>query len=172
MDQPNTTGEKEMETLADYIARKNEETLAWIAEDPTDRWASLLAPVEHWNADGIFTVEEFELDSARSTLWDFYKDVHGIRPRWMNVWSMTLEECEKMIASLERDWEEGEDDREREHAFYAELEKQADWDHAEDTGTFTPEQVAEINAHVTVGEQPPIGDLTLAFNAAFDAVHA
>jgi hypothetical protein len=172
MDQPNTTGEKKMETLAEYIARKNTATLAWIEEAPGERWSTLIAPADYWNSQGIFTVEEFELDSARSTLWDFYKDVHGIRPRWMNVWSMTLEECEKMIASLERDWEDAEEDREREHAFYAELEKQEAWEAAEVSSSFTPEQVAEINAHVTADVQPPIGDLSILFDNLYEKQYA
>ena len=35
--------------------------------------------------------------------YDFYKEVHGIRPRWMNYDAMTVEELEEEMAQLSKE---------------------------------------------------------------------
>jgi hypothetical protein len=40
-------------------------------------------------------------DQLASMHYDFYKDVHGIRPRWMNYDAMSEADLEKELAQLE-----------------------------------------------------------------------
>ena len=41
-----------------------------------------------------------ERDILEATLWDLYKEVYGVRPRHMDMGSMTDEELEAMIDAL------------------------------------------------------------------------
>lgn len=41
-------------------------------------------------------------DQLAATHYDFYKDVHGIRPRWMDYDAMTEEDLEKELDSLSK----------------------------------------------------------------------
>lgn len=42
-------------------------------------------------------------DELAATYYDFYKEVHGIRPRWMNFDAMTVEELEADLKRLQED---------------------------------------------------------------------
>ncbi len=44
-------------------------------------------------------------DQLAATHYDFYKDVHGIRPRWMNYDAMTEEQLEQELDQLSREAE-------------------------------------------------------------------
>lgn len=44
-------------------------------------------------------------DQLAATHYDFYKDVHGIRPRWMNYDAMTEQELEQELEQLGREAE-------------------------------------------------------------------
>lgn len=90
-----------MNELIKHIKSLNDETRAWVAEDPENRWAGLyVEEADFWAERGITTVEEFEFDSMASTIYDLYKDVHGIRPRWINFDEMSYEELDSMYKSL------------------------------------------------------------------------
>jgi hypothetical protein len=52
--------------------------------------------------DGVDSVESYELCEMRNTFSDVYKDVWGVRPRYINPWAMTREELDAEFASLER----------------------------------------------------------------------
>ncbi len=51
-----------------------------------------------------------EKDELGATYWDFYKEVHGIRPRWVNHEKATVEWYRASLESLQREadlqWEE------------------------------------------------------------------
>jgi hypothetical protein len=51
-----------------------------------------------------------EKDELGATYWDFYKEVHGIRPRWVNHEEATVEWYRASLESLQREadaqWEE------------------------------------------------------------------
>lgn len=105
-------------TLAQYLAQRNAETLAWIAEDPSNRWAGLIVEdLAHWAEQGVLTVRDFQRHDLICTIWDLYRDVTGMRPRHMDFDSMSFEELEAEVASL---WRMAEADAERE----AEMEAQ------------------------------------------------
>ena len=82
--------------LAQYIAKRNAETLAWIAEDPDNRWAGLIVDdLAFWAEQGILTVKDFNRHNLECTIWDLYRDVFGTRPRHMDFKSMSYEELER-----------------------------------------------------------------------------
>ena len=104
-------------TLAQFLADKNAETLAWIAEDPSNRWAGLIVEdLAHWAEMGIHTVEDYKRYDLETLVWDMYKDATGIRPRHLDLKSMSLQELEDLAnycgrqieAQIEADerWEE------------------------------------------------------------------
>ena len=41
-------------------------------------------------------------EQLAATHYDFYKDVHGVRPRWMNYDAMTEQELEQELDSLSK----------------------------------------------------------------------
>lgn len=89
--------------LAQYIATRNAETLAWIAEDPDNRWAGLIVDdLAFWAEQGILTVKDFNRHNLECTIWDLYRDVFGTRPRHMDFKSMSYEELERECDLLGR----------------------------------------------------------------------
>lgn len=103
-------------TLIEKIQNLNAETLAWVAEDPENRFgATLVEDVEHWNGMGIFTVLDFERYELENLIWDVYKDAYGYRPRHLDFNSMSLAELQaeadrvsEAAANQMRDQEEAE----------------------------------------------------------------
>ena len=51
------------------------------------------------------------LEQARETYWDMYKDAYGVRPRWIDTTSWTLEVFEAEFASLATAIEQAERER-------------------------------------------------------------
>lgn len=95
-----------MKELIQHLEALNAEKLAWLAEDPENRWTGLyITDEEHWLERGISTVEEFELEEMRATIYDLYKEVHGFRNRHTDWWSMSMEELKEeydyLIRALE-----------------------------------------------------------------------
>lgn len=95
-----------MQTLIQLLETRKAETLAWIAIDPDNRWASHpVVDLEHWHGYGIYNVEQFEAWEIRAQLWDFYKEVMGFRPRGMNIDAMSDDEVRAEMDSLVRSQE-------------------------------------------------------------------
>ena len=112
-----TAGEIE---LISHLLGLKAKALAWVAEDPANRWSSnaQLEPTVEWFRDcGWTCVHDYKLEQARSLYCEFYKDVYGIKARW--AWDLTLEECEDGIAQLERDAENEALYRQKEEEFWA-----------------------------------------------------
>ena len=90
-------------TLAEHLAALNAEKLAWIAEDPDNRWAGLwVEDLNHWAEQGIHTVAQFKRYELETLIWEMYKDATGISPRHMDFKSMTDEELQAEADSLGR----------------------------------------------------------------------
>ena len=69
---------------------------------------SLLMPVDeaYWAEQaghGIKTGADVIRRDAIQTYSDVYKDIHGIRPRWVDFESMTTKEIEDMLLHLMRE---------------------------------------------------------------------
>lgn len=84
-------------TASDRIREINAATQAWVAEDPEARWATLYVEDQaFWSEMGIETAEQFDHHRAMSAHYDGYKDLHGIRPRWIDYSIMTTAEIIEM----------------------------------------------------------------------------
>jgi hypothetical protein len=110
----------EMNALEAHIKAENAKhanSFLQIVEDP-----------EHWASYGVHTVEQFEHYQARALVWDLYKDAFGIRPRHMDLDSMTVEQLEAEAESLYemvRTQIQAEKDLAKEHARAEEAHEQA-----------------------------------------------
>ncbi len=90
-------------TLAEHLAALNAEKLAWIAEDPDNRWTGLyVEELDFWAEMGVTTVAQFKRYENESFFWEMYKDVTGCRPRHINLKDMSDEELEHEIDLLSR----------------------------------------------------------------------
>ena len=90
-----------MQELINHIKAENAKTRAWIDEDPDNRWAGMIVEdPEHWKRMGVTTVEQYEHYMMSMTIYDLYKEVHGIRPRWYDFDSMSYEEMKKLYDGL------------------------------------------------------------------------
>jgi hypothetical protein len=120
-----------MTSLASYLAGRNSATLAWVAEDPANRWAGTYTEdLAHWAEIGILTVLDLKRYEMQTSYWDLHKDVYGFRPRGMDIDCMTYEELEQdynyLLTQLDRaieadaEWDRQEEEyrleQEAEHA--------------------------------------------------------
>ena len=88
-------------TLAEHLAALNAEKLAWIAEDPDNRWTGLyVEELEHWAEYGVYTVAQFQRHELESMIWEMYKDVTGIRPRHLDFKAMSDQELNDLADYL------------------------------------------------------------------------
>lgn len=114
-----------MNELVDYIKAENEKTRAWVAEDPDNRWAGLVVEdPKHWAEYGVDTVEQYQRYMAIATYVDSYKDVHGIRPSWMNFDDLSLEEIEVMLDTMAEDLEASIELEASDNEYWAMIEKE------------------------------------------------
>ena len=89
--------------LLQHIKELNAKSQAWVAEDPANRWSSTFTEdLEYWAESGVHTPAQFDRLMLEETLWDCYKAVHGIRPRFMNISQMSNEEIEAELAKLDQ----------------------------------------------------------------------
>ena len=92
-----------MTTLAQHLKNLNAEKLAWIAEDPDNRWTGLyVEELDFWAEMGVTTVAEFKRHENETMFWEMYKEVFGCRPRHVNLKDMSDEELEKELDLLGR----------------------------------------------------------------------
>lgn len=85
-------------TLAEHLAKLNAEKLAWIAEDPDNRWTGLyVEDLGHWTEYGVTTVAQFQRYEMESMVWEMYKDVTGIRPRHLDFKAMSDKELNDLV---------------------------------------------------------------------------
>ena len=108
-----------MSELVKHIEALNAETLAWVAEDPSNRWAgTLTTDLDHWNEYGVYTVEDLECYLLVNCISDMYKSLNGFRPRAWNFDEMSLEELQEVYNGLcaqskrEYEWEQEQEAQE------------------------------------------------------------
>ena len=76
---------------------------AWVAEDPKNRWSTKpVADLDFQAGIDIFSIEQYEHSCAVGTFIDVYKDINGIKPRWMmgELDSKSAEEIDRMIGRM------------------------------------------------------------------------
>lgn len=92
-----------MNLLELYITLENQKTAEWVAEDPANRWAgTMVVDLDHWHGYGIYTPKQYARYMLQAEHYDGYKEVYGVRPRWIDYDAMSFEELEVMCASLWR----------------------------------------------------------------------
>ena len=110
-------------TLAEHLAALNAEKLAWIAEDPDNRWTGLyVEELDFWAEMGVETVAQFQRHEMESMVWEMYKDVTGIRPRHLDFKSMSDEELNDLVDWLDSQMERAVADEE------AWLKQEQEWE--------------------------------------------
>ena len=91
------------QNLINYIKKYNEETRKYNEEhrNTTGNWKSLMIEDEnHWIEYGIFTLRDLVRDNLINYIWDEYKSVNGIRPRFMNFNKMGIRQLRKEVNYL------------------------------------------------------------------------
>ena len=87
--------------LVAHIQKRNAATLAWVAEDPNNRWAgTLVEEPEHWARYGVTTPDQFEHYMAATDYYESYKSRYGIRPNWASVNAMSTEQLVEAMKNL------------------------------------------------------------------------
>jgi hypothetical protein len=88
-------------SLLSHIESLNAKAQAWIDEDPKNRFmCQYISDIGYWNSIGIHTVEDFERQELENTIWDVYKEVHGVRPRGLGLKDMSMLELKEMLTGL------------------------------------------------------------------------
>ena len=59
-----------------------------------------VSDLDHWAEYGVYNIAQYEHHNAAMSHYDFYKEVHDIRPRWFDYSKMTVEQIEAEIQLL------------------------------------------------------------------------
>jgi hypothetical protein len=78
----------------------------------------LTANPDHWAEYGIYSIRELQLYLIKCDIENIYRDAHGIKPRWMGLWSddWTMEELNEELERTVRSAEIAFEERERQEA--------------------------------------------------------
>lgn len=80
-------------TLLELIQSKNAKTAAWVAEDPTSRWAGMITEdLSHWAEYDIHTAEDYERYELQTFIYEGHKDAFGVKGRHYDFSVMTMDE--------------------------------------------------------------------------------
>ena len=122
-------------TLAQALETRNAITSAWIAEDPSNRWAMLLhTDLADWASYGVTTSEELEHYLLVSNVFETNREVYGYKLNWADLMALSIEQLEGELALLQEaaetqlKHEEQHDEwiKSREE-YYEEQQRQEDW---------------------------------------------
>ena len=90
------------QNLINYIKKYNEEARKYNEENKSNgSWKGLMVEDEqHWVDYGVFTLRDLVRQNLIDYIWDEYKSVNGIRPRFMNFSKMGIRELRKEVNYL------------------------------------------------------------------------
>lgn len=97
-------------TASDRAKELNAETNARAQAEGWQAWSTLVEDPEHWAEYGVHTADELDHYLLAADYWDYYKEVHGIRPRWSNPWEWTDDELREALEGLREEAREQADD--------------------------------------------------------------
>ena len=81
--------------LMSFVKAKNEQTRAWLAEDPENRWAGFRPEDPEFYANqGIYTLEALQRQDLISYISDEHKTAYGFRPRGYDFNAMSMAELQ------------------------------------------------------------------------------
>lgn len=86
--------------LKAYIEQSNAKFIADCKAKGSTFICTPVSDIDHWAECGIFNIAQYEHSSAVGIYMDVYKDVHGVKPRWMNFNQMTTEEIYQELDNL------------------------------------------------------------------------
>lgn len=114
--------------LKAHIEKENETFSAECKARGADFWTTTVTDLDFWAEMEVTTIAQYEHHCAASTHYDFYKELNGIRPRFMDYQSMTVEQINAEIDLLHK---QAEQEAEYERQFEeAEKAKQQRWKEA------------------------------------------
>lgn len=96
--------------LEAHIVAENDAFNAQCKANGATWWTTTVSDPAHWAEYGITTIAEYERHTLVSSIWDGYKEAHGIRPRWLDMDSMSMDELRALEA---RTWDDVQEDSER-----------------------------------------------------------
>jgi len=81
--------------LLAHLEALNAKTIAWVAEDPTNRWSTTwVTDLEHWADSGVHSVEDFEKHQLVSSIFETTREVYGYKPSWSGLMGLSIEQLE------------------------------------------------------------------------------
>jgi len=87
--------------LLSYVKEQNIKTKAWVAENPSQRWAGFYPEdPRHWEERGITSLKQLERNELETFIYDAFKDVYGFRSRSYDFDSMSLQDLKDEADSL------------------------------------------------------------------------
>ena len=163
MQSKNRKTDNMLDTIKDLIREAMSGSENLNAEEPEREWDDIHSPLEGQEL----------LDALASDISDMYKDINGIRPRWIKFSEMSLEELEQLHDQTTRqheDWwnqervEQDLDDLGQENSAMAQqmvddelaASYQADRD-AEEEEMLTPEEGEDQPKRMGMGRRPLVG---------------
>jgi len=87
-------------SLAATLAARNAATLAWVAEDPDNRFAmTLVEDLAHWAEMGVTTAEELDHYLLVSEVYEGTREAWGYKPSWSALMAESTEDLQRMADS-------------------------------------------------------------------------
>lgn len=107
-----TTFTADQIALQQHIETENAKWIAQCEARGATFYTTIISTPTHWEGYGITTIEQYERHSIIGSIWDCYKEVNGIRPRWMNLDNMSMDELReiesRLLSDMQREHEEEE----------------------------------------------------------------
>lgn len=88
--------------LKAFIEEQNELSRKKAEEAGMKLLTTTVSDPEHWAKYGVHNIEQFKHEEAASIHYDYYKELNGIRPRWMKYDKMTTAEIKYEIEQLDQ----------------------------------------------------------------------
>jgi hypothetical protein len=106
---------KNTNDLAAALTARNAKTLAWVAEDPSNRWAmTLVEDLAHWAEVGVTTAAELDHYLLVCDVFEGTREAWGYKPSWADLMEASTEELQRMADSNSRAMREQREEEERE----------------------------------------------------------
>ena len=95
-----TTFTADQIALQQHIEAANAAWVKECEERGATFYTTTVSDPAHWEGYGITTIAQYERHSLVMSIWDGYKDVNGVRPRWMNFDEMSMDELRKVESQI------------------------------------------------------------------------
>lgn len=125
----------ESSALLAHIEALNAKTEAWVAEDPTNRWATTwMTDIDEWAKDGVHTVDDFTKFLLVSDIYETTREIYGYKTSWGALMEMSIEDLKAEAAALstaaQQHYEESQERikaEEEDMKYFAEVDSYERW---------------------------------------------